>query len=891
MVNMDHSMRKTEPNKVLSWRLLLPAGVVLFCVLLAYAIKGIYPFGAESVVHDDMGQCSVPIFYSIWDALHGNGSILYNLRTAGGVFISGSFEGGLSIFNILFFLICPRGKILESMSFFLLLKMMAASVTSMILFRSRFPGIHLFWQTILSVLYAFNPFLLQYYSNASWLEIVMILPLIFLGADKLFTQKKSGIYIFALAYSLILQLYISYMVVLFLFLDGAVYIFCLLPKAERKSSALRFGLSTLLAIALSAFSALPSFFYMTSTSRYQNTKGYLDVLVSSAGNASSKYGMIIIMTLLPLALSFMLLFLIRKKFKVFLYFGVSLGMFVLPVLFENINLLWHMGSYVDFSMRYAFLFHLMLLCTAGYVLQELPHKLFTGNRITHPAALAAAVCIGTAAILVMQKLYLTDAKGIINGKNFRTFEIVFALCIVFYLLLVKFGPKKLSCVLIAGFVLFESVFYTAHAVTTGFTRKYEYSLDYIEECDVIRDTLPMADDGISRIKNLDASLNTNYPLLIDRPSMSNFTHTIPSTIKKTMQRLGYSTVYTRILDTGGTLFTDALLGYQYAISMHKLPEEDYTFLGTSGRYMVYRSAYTLPFGSICNASILSNDLFSKYAFDSMNNIWHALSDREENLVDRPQVHKSVEDDEAVFNFDVEGTKELYLVVAGMTKRKSVRILVNGGVVPVPNLGEPDNSAYTTRFNNSVLDVGEFHDTHVTVRVQRINSALSMDRIQLRAAALDKSMLSDYCDNAQNSVRVTANGRTYSITAEAKTDDAYLFLPVTYDSAIRCRVNGHSQRIERAMQNFCAIKLQKGSNTIRLRFLPKGFSDGLVISIAALLLCVFWLLRMEKRIDKMASGKTGSIVLVGYYIADIGGWIALYIIPMVVKLYLMITAGG
>ena len=107
-------MAKRSEQKLCRATILLPAVVVLFCVLVVYAFNGIFPFGTESIVHDDMGQCNVPMFYSVWDALHGNGSILLNLRTAGGVFVTGAYENILSPVNILLFLFCPRNGILQA---------------------------------------------------------------------------------------------------------------------------------------------------------------------------------------------------------------------------------------------------------------------------------------------------------------------------------------------------------------------------------------------------------------------------------------------------------------------------------------------------------------------------------------------------------------------------------------------------------------------------------------------------------------------------------------------------------------------------------------------------------------------------------------------------------
>ena len=882
-------MQKVQFNKRTVRYLWIPAGVVMFCMLVVYALHGIFPFGTESVVFDDMGQCSVPIFYAVRDALHGDGDLLYNLRTAGGVFISGVYEGSFSLFNIVFFMLCPREKILESMSFFLMFKMMIASVTAMALLRSKF-RMHPFWQILLSVLYAFNPFLLQYYSNASWLEIVMLAPLVFLGADKLLTEKKVALYIFTLAYSLILQLYISYMVVLFLFLDGALYIGLLLPKEERKEAAVRFGFSTVFALALSAFSALPSYFYMTSTSRFRNTKGYADIIMSTAGNNGPKIGMLLVLTAIPLALTAILAFQIRKRTKVVLYFGCSLALFILPILFENINLLWHMGSYIRFSMRYAFLFHLMLLCSAGYVLSALPQSLFLGARKVKILSALCAVGIAGAAVAVMSRLFQAAGKGVVYQKNVYMVFAAFLLSFMFYFLVLRFGTKAVSCVLLSCFLFTEIMVYMGRAVTTGSARNFEYSLDFIEECDTIHATLPIENNGVYRIKNIDGTLNSNYPLIIGFPSMSNFTHTIPYTIKQTMLRLGYSAVYTRILDTGGTLFSDALLGCRYALSMQKLPSDDYTFRGTAGRYMVYESDYALPFGTICSGDIVSDSLFSKYAFDTLNSIWHTVSDSPRDLFDKPQVKKEIQNRTVAYDLDVDGTKEVYLVLSGMNKRKNVRIYVNGGVVPIPTLGEPANTLYTTRFNNSLLDLGEFTDTHLTIRVDLINAALQPEKLQMRVAALDKALLADYCAQAKDSVQTKKQGCSFRIRAESTQEGKMLFLPVTYDSAIRCRVNGKQTPIERALGTFIAIPLESGTNEITVTFLPKGFLPGAAVSAAALLLCIVWIIHQKRIVQRIAPGRFGSFVLVAYYGADAAALTAMYIVPIVCKFYTMLAGG-
>lgn len=872
------------------YTLFIPALLVLFCVPVVYACNGIFPFGTESIVHDDMGQCNVPMLYSVWDALHGNGSILLNLRTAGGVFISGAYENILSPVNVLLFLCCPRSGILHAMSFFLLLKMMLAATTAMVLFRYRFT-LSAGWNVVLSVLYAFNPFILQYYSNASWLEIVWVAPLVLLGADRLLRGKGDLVYILSLAYCLIVQLYIGYMVLLFLFLNGAMYIFLLLPKKKRKTAAVRFGMSTVLAALLSAVSALPSFFYMTDTSRFQNTRSYAQVLVSTARNPVTKLGMVIILTALPFALALLCLVRVRKKRNVLLYLLFVLFLFLIPVVFENVNLMWHMGSYVSFSMRYAFLFHLMLLLVAGYGLDQFSDRLFCGNTPSFVFTTASAIGSMLLVVLLMHEYVEGAPKGVIYDTVMIRFLCVFVILFFVYLLLLAFGHKRVSCVLIGICVLGEIGFYFNRSVTSGSSRSYEYSLDYISECDTIRDTLPLERDGLTRIKNVDGTLNSNYPLIIDYPSMSNFTHTIPSSIKSAMTKLGYSGVYTRVLDTGGTLFIDALLGFRYALSLSQLSEDNYTFIGESGSYQVYESRFAAPFGAVCSAEIASESFFGKSAFQTMNRLWHTVQDSERDLMVNPEPTETKEGNSATYEFDVQGNKELYLVCAGSSKRKNMQIYVNGELVHIPSLGETENTRYTTRFQNNLLDLGTFTDTHVSIRVVLLNNTISLKKLQTQIALLDKPLLEEYVRSvSQNTLSVHADRRKVTASVTSDRDDRWLFLPLTYDDGWSCRVNGETVKPTKALGTFMAIPLQTGNNEISLSYMPKGFVIGSVISLFACFAVAAWIFLEKDLLRFMKKTKLASVIWSAYFVADCGVLAALYVVPILCKLFLLVKPG-
>ncbi|MBQ3151098.1 MAG: YfhO family protein [Clostridia bacterium] len=882
----EYSLKAKNKNLKLYW--LLPPFIVMLAVLFVYLKNGIFPFGTESIVYDDMGQCNVPIYYYLHDVLHGKGSLLFNFKTAFGVFICGAYESGLSIVNLLFFLICPRDYILESISFFLLIKLMTASFFSVILFDKIFTKMPKYWRICFSVLYAFNPYLLQYYSNISWVEVVMVFPLVILGLYTLFNERKCLLYILSLAYCLIVQLYISYMIVLFLFLSGGVYVVMMMKKEERKSAVFRFGMSSILALLLSAFSALPTFFYMTDSSRYENTKSYFQAIMSEASNPVTKLGMMIILTALPIALVVLLMFKIHKDPRRIAFFGIILAIFVIPVLFENINLLWHMGSYANFSMRYAFMFHLMLLITAGFFIENYGDTLYRSKKLSFAITTVISGLLILVSVANMLSFYENSGKGVISKKNFPLIICVFLIMVTVYALILKFGFKKVSYVAVTLLVAFESCFYLNRGLTTGSARAFEYSLDFIEECETINNTLTECDDNLARIKNIDGTLNSNYPLITGHPSLSNFTHTIPSSIKKTMQKMGYSTVYTRILDTGGTLFSDALLGYKYTLSLDTLNNGAYTFERKVGNYNLYKNEYTLPFGTVCSKDIVDKAIFGKLAFNTTNNIWKSVSGSDDDIVAFPDVQETVLDREVLYDFTVDGTKELYIVCTGSTKRKTLQIYLNGEKISVPSLGEEENTRYNTRFNNSFLHLGTFTDTDVNIRVELLTSNITTKKLKTYIALFDTALLSDYCEEARDTVRTEADDRSLKATATAKDDDSYLFLPVTYDEGWKCKVNGKAVDVETAVGTFVAVPLEKGENTVELSFIPKGFVLGIMISSVTVVLTALFILFEKKKMTAKTTNRALSVLTYAYITAVCGAYAVLYIVPMVCRFITLLT---
>lgn len=90
-------------------------------------------------------------------------------------------------------------------------------------------------------MYAFSGYSMLFYQNTVWLDVMYFFPLLLIAFNSLVKRKRTGGLIFCLVGMLVLNYYLSYMVVLFTILYFGVYIFLNRKRAVQR--ALRRGLS------------------------------------------------------------------------------------------------------------------------------------------------------------------------------------------------------------------------------------------------------------------------------------------------------------------------------------------------------------------------------------------------------------------------------------------------------------------------------------------------------------------------------------------------------------------------------------------------------------------------------------------------------------------------
>lgn len=880
------------------------AAAGLFAVvfmLVIYAVNGIFPFGSGSVVCDDMVQQTISNYTYFWDYLRSGGklSLMFNWETAAGAQILTTGFYILKPWEIIFSLIVPRDGIVNGISFLLIFKIVMAAESMLFFLRKKFK-IPSFWQVFLSLCYALSSFIIIYYTNMGWIDAAFMLPFIVLAFMYMCDTGKWWPYVLILTYSLTLSLYIAYMLFLFLLLVGGLYMMFIQPNETRKTAIIRFGITSVLSLAMSAVITVPTVYYMLGSTRYsiKSEETTLDTLLKilKATNTypNVKYALLFVGSAVLWAMFIVLLVNFSHNKKKSIFFTLSLLVLLLPALFENINLIWHVGSYVGFPLRYLYMLSFILVCAAAYCIHSgSAIEFFSGKKTVIPVIIS--VISGAAGVLLMYfKAY--EHKDAVEGLTYRYIftenagmyiSIAFFLMLVSYVFALTIKNKKIGCVLVSLFMIAETGMCADVSIGTNSNKDGVlpmYSLTFVDRANAISEDLNLENDNLTRIKDHDTYLNSNYPMFFKFPAMSNFTHLVSEDLTTSMRALGYSQVYTRVLDNSGTLLSDALLNIKYTFSKKDLDPDEYTYMYGAGDSKLYSYNYTLPVGLIVNEDFVSTDIVANDdPFVSTNELFKALGG-EGDLITTDEKTFSTDSSSAdgtgvyEMNIKVEGRRHVYLNVETAKGRKvsngSLQISLNDKTLDLTYFGSKANYRYPNNFFNGMLDLGVFEDEELTVTVGQWKDI--GDWLKLTSGQADYTKLGELCSKEHPHADVTTGARSLTAKATADSDGEYLFLPVNDDPGWTCKVNGKEAELNYAMGSFLAVKLEKGENTVELTFLPHGLKTGAVISLISL--AVFIILLIIKKFKPIPNDRDNAFLRIFekiYYIGMIEVYAIMY----------------
>lgn len=832
-------------------------GLVMIVILI---LKGIWPFGSSRIDYFDNMQQVAPLYAHLWDFMHGKASIWFDWYTGLGTNVSMSISAFSMItpFNLLLYFV-PRSYILESISIITLVKMIFMSVAMYALINKKYNNLVYGLKVMFSCMYAFCGYVILYGSCFTpWMDIVAFFPILIMAYDRMLETGKKMFYICMIALCFIINYYLSAMSLIYIFLICGIRMVVMQERKQWKETAWNVGIGTIAGIGLSAFVLVPVFAQLSSSQRGGASKGLLSQyagwitssIVTDGAMAALQRWMMLYGLAFVIAVIIMGMKIYKSDRKQLIYSVAMLVVALGPVLMEATNLMWHFGSYNGYTLRNGYLISFTLICIAAGMAEkmfaDIPLKGAFYRRQT-----AVVVVIGAVYVMIYNILPINN-EMLAMAFFIMIFAIMFA---VYMFMLMK---KEFNCKTVILVIALE-LFIGAYALIgpPKFYTYEDYQIgDYVQYANDAADSLDIEESATDRIVNPDISLNANYPLILRRGALSSFTAALEDDTQSYAKRWGYSKYFLWLLDSGGTVFSNAVLHVTQAVNINELDSALYTLEKKEGDYSLYNTNYNLPFGFCVDSSFSKLDMTNVDWITYHNRMYKAMTGDKETFVTRIYPQAETAGNIKSMTINVGSRSAIYMNIADVKKpnadanasklESSIHVYVNGEAVVVPTLGDVNNTAYFTDYNNNLLYLGIFEDEDVQIKIE-YDKPKYMNQSKMTIGLLNMEKMDKLCEDfadKQTDVSYTNNTLTVKINSDGTKD--YALIPVIKSANWTVTLDGKTVKTKEIAGLFTGVQVHEGENTLVFTFVPKGRNAGLLITLVTLLITVLCLVINYKR---------------------------------------------
>lgn len=855
-----HGKLKKESRK--TWQataLTALCSVALFCLLFSY--KKMYSFGDGSVAITDLYSQYLPLLYHFYDVVTGQKNLFLDFSVSGGANLyADTINELLNPFNYVL-LLFGRDRIYQAVNVLVLLYSTASAVTAHIFLEKTVSG-RRFQNVPLALCYGCCGYMAYNYQIIKWMIFPVIFPLFCLALLRLLREKKGGWYAVLLAWQLMLSIQLGFMTLLFSLFAGAIWLYTCEKKESRTKKMGCMGIYTLIGICISAAVLLPSALLLLQSARSGENLSYFGVM--------KRHGLDDLFERLFQIANPVLMGLLfasgrswkckrrsaaerEKRSAAERFWRYLTGFLWLTVLLEPANLLWHMGSYVCFPVRYGYMAVLSMAALAAVRKARNADDFRTENVCKHPARLrlrcvfllvaSAVSALGAVCLTLVWEDRLVQAfSSLAISKVCPKETAVTAVVLLLVGVSAWCGQKALQAktsgektkgtglpgmavlgALVGGFCVYTMILLPPdYAVRQENEAAYRQMTEIAKQAEKKNAASAEFSWLLAREADRD-DLPINAALVDRKGSISGYFPTESKQTKAVLESLGYLAPWVSVRAVGGTEISDTMLRNVFVFSKEAL--------GQSG------------------SSVLSNqrawaELLSAEDVETK----HRQASEEEQSVDVTTGSK--EDTNILEVFPAQelvlgdGTlcisvtdKQLLYLDAGRSADE-IFVSVNGEPVEIP---EKNQMASAHR----LIWLGTFEAQKVMIFVtDRMGTPVAAQEMELgalhenawqaalqseTARILQSSELSISERNAQIHVSVSA--------AEGET----LFVPFIAIDGWKCIQNGKTVDIEPILGGFLGITLAEGENEVVFSFEEPGLKAGAGISAlgVAFLLILFF----------------------------------------------------
>lgn len=799
--------------------------VTAISYIIVYMIEGFAPFGEGSVVAYDLHSQYLPLLYRFYDIVTGAKSVFVDLHVGGGMnLFADSVIELINPFNY-FLLIFGRENLQYSINLMPVLYGVAASMTSFSVLQRLYPKNDTV-KIALCIAYAMSFFSAYQFEIIRWMFLVVLFPLFYYSIIKLLRDGKPYLFIFLSAYQLMLSLQIGIMALGMTLVISAFWLVrdkhTVRDRAKSHSGGKCFLLlvSTAAGILISGIVTVPEVINLLTSTR----SGQNDVLTNVVtSHGLDNIGERLMEIINPVILGVIAWGLIRAKGnirKILKENRALLGLLILllaTVILEPSNLIWHLGSYRCFPVRYGFMVVFLTVIWAmdieesslNYVESISVSEIF--NAFISGLSVILSVCC--LFVVIIFRLEFSQAFGTLNiseisPKQTLIYYIILLLLMVFAILGMYASGKNLSVsgswamialAAVSGMCVYLCILLPQSSEARLMNEWAYYEMNEYASTHSSEYT-GHAEDIIEWPLNR-ALVTKEYSMTAYLPSGTGEAYT------EAMKRLGYNVPWISVRSTGGTCVSDMVLGIENEL-LNKNGYEPASngIILSDQAYEMIRQSNTED--SIDNQKALLNALCYDYDFipEEIMTVM-TLEDYEKQRISKDS-----------YTID-----ENYVYLDAYTD--SVSIYLDGEEVVsedyVSDSGE-----------HSLFFVGQIFGRGKPIAVHDINGDLvNLSKVKLCIVNIEKFYdLAETIRIANSGHKLIMNDSEGSITVSGEEPiSGNIILPLAYIDGLET----HTGNIGSFLGGLLAVSELSEENEIKIEFSLPGLVNGIVVSFVGL----------------------------------------------------------
>lgn len=848
-------VRWANENWVYLLSFFLPALMFLgLCIKLK-----VTPFGNNTLMIIDSLHQYLPFFSEYYDKLTTNGEFLYTWNGAMGMnFITLWAYYLSSPFNLLI-LLFEKAQINTAMTLIIGLKISLCSFifSYMLSKKTKKRDVKV---VLFGLCYAFSNYVIGYYWNIMWLDVLLLTPLVVLGLDYLIHKKDIRLYTITLFLALFSNFYIGFMLCIFLVL----WFFVESHKNVKEffQNGIRFAFASLLAGGMAAVVLIPTYYGIMLTGPaadkslpkfewYQNILQTLKMHAFYSGTLTNSWNdgdVNIYCGVLSIFLLILYFCLKQIPFIRKIKYGILIGIFWISFNATTPNFIWH-GFHSQFGIpnRFAFLYIFVVLCMGFEVLQHIKEINFWTYFIPM-------------GFLVAFVIYNNEVKMLYDDTStLRATMFIFAGYFIIFMLHQVLQWKEETLVWILTFAVFAEI--TANAIYSFNMNGQINMADYFSDTKVMRNAIAsVQDDGFYREELSDNNL-VDENVWLNLKSIGLFGSTNNGKAVDTLNKMGFYTAANEHLYDGATPLTDALLGVKYLYKRSSEPfDHGFDLYKTVDGVEVYKNPHALSIGYLVRNAAKDWDVETGEAPDSLNDFAEKAA-CVSNLFKQQSVEYTgegtcceVEDagygegtysytrteDGAIqvhLTFKAQTDQPLYARATG-TDLSGIAIAVNGK--------EVCNGRYF--FQNVYVGDTTIGD-EVTVTYMFNDDAADDQTVNLKVYSMDQDKFEAVYEQLEKNQLQVTSYKSNEIKGTFETDQDGVFMTTIIDEpGWTMYVDGKKVKTYDIGNTFLSTDIKKGKHTIKITFVPESLPVGAGITVVSWLLFIA-ALKIKKIRDK------------------------------------------